>query len=134
MFNLLDSPKAKLVMAAVLAVVFAVGFFGVYLPLSKPAPTLTALGRVIGHTLQNARTVGMPGVGMKAGNQVRIGKHYSIDIRLDSGEVVRGSWPLPTVDALPIGSRVKVKLQRRVLLLFWKRTWVDDIEAISSGS
>ncbi len=122
----------SLILAVLSAVAFAVIYLGMVLPLSKPLPTSTATGTVINRVFEGEHTVGNVGYGMKAGHQVRIGDQYLIDVRPDSGEVLRGTWPAPTIDNLPVGARVTVKFQRRVLLLFWKRTFVDDIELIAS--
>jgi hypothetical protein len=125
-------PKISIILALVSAVAFGVIYVGMVLPLSKPVPSFTATGTVVGRIFQEAGTLGKVGYGMKMGNQVQVGEHYLIDVRLDSGETLRGSWPAPTIENLPMGTRVKVQFQRRVLMLFWKRTWVDDIEPLAS--
>ena len=121
-----------LIIAAFSAIAFVAIFLGMYLPMSQRAQTLTAAGRVIRRVFAPAHTVGKAGYGMKAGNQIRVGDQYLIDVQLDSGEIVRGTWPAPSIDNLPVGMRVNVRFQRRVLLFFWKRTWVDNIEPLSS--
>ena len=126
--------KMPLIIAAVSAVAFAVIFLGVYLPLTKPALTETAAGTVISRVLQTGQALGKVGYAMNAGNQVQVGPQYLIDVRLDSGELLRGTWPAPQIDVLPVGARVNVRLQRRVLLLFWKRTLVEDIALIAPGA
>jgi hypothetical protein len=120
-----------LIVAAIAAVVFAVILLGLYLPLANAAPTSTAAGRVIDRVFDPAHTVGKVGYGMKAGNQIQVGDQYLIDVRLDSGEILRGTWPAHSIDNLPVGARVNVRFQRRVLLLFWKRTFVDGIEPLA---
>ena len=124
--------RMPLVLAGAAGLAFAVIFLGIVLPLSKPAPTFTAAGKVIGRVFQEAHTMGNVGYGMKTGNQIQVGDQYLIDVQLDSGEVLRGSWPVHQIDSLPDGARVSVRFQRRVLLLFWKRTWVDDIAPMAS--
>jgi hypothetical protein len=118
----------SLLLAGVAALLFAVSYLGLVLPMSKPAPTFTAAGKVIGRVFQEAHAVGNVGYGMKAANQVQVREQYLIDVQLDSGEVLRGSWPVHQIDSLPVGARVNVRFQRRTLLLFWKRTFVDEIE------
>jgi hypothetical protein len=121
-----------LIVAVVAGLAFVVIFLGGVLPLTKPAPTFTATGKVIGRVFQEAHTIGNVGYGMKAGNQVQVWDQYLIDVRLDSGEILRGSWPVHQIDSIPDGTRVRVRFQRRALLIFWKRTWVDDIELMAS--
>ena len=89
---------------------------------------------VISRVLQTGQALGKVGYAMNAGNQVQVGPQYLIDVRLDSGELLRGTWPAPQIDVLPVGARVNVRLQRRVLLLFWKRTLVEDIALIAPGA
>jgi hypothetical protein len=124
--------RMPLIIAAFSAVAFAVILLGLYLPLIKPAPTLTAAGKVVDRVFDPAHTVGKVGYGMKAGNQIQVGDQYLIDVRLDSGEVLRGTWPAHSIDNLPVGARVNVRFQRRALLLLWKRTFVDAIEPLAS--
>jgi hypothetical protein len=124
--------RMPLILAAVAGLAFAVIFWGIVLPLTKPVPTFTAAGKVIGRVFQEAHSVGNVGYGMKTGNQIQVGDQYLIDVQLDSGEVLRGSWPVHQIDSVPVGTRVSVRFQRRVLLLFWKRTWVDDIQPVAS--
>ena len=128
------TPRMSLLVAGVAALVFAVAYLGLVVPMSKAAPTFTAAGKVVGRVFQEAHAVGNVGYGMKAANQVQVLDQYLIDVQLDSGEVVRGSWPVHQIDSLPIGTRVNVRYQQRTLLIFWKRTFVDNIELMGSPS
>jgi hypothetical protein len=119
-----------LIIAALAAAAFAVIFLGLYLPLAKPAATSTAAGKVIDRLFDPAHAVGNVGYGMKAGNQIQVDDQYLIDVRLDSGEILRGTWPAHSIDNLPVGTKVNVRFQRRVVLLFWKRTFVEAIEPL----
>jgi len=122
------------ILAGLAAVAFVIIFFGFYLPLSRPAATFTAPGRVIARVFEKAHTVGKVGYEMKTGNQIEIGDRYLIDVRLDSGEILRGTWPASQIDGLPVGTRVNVRFQRRVLALFWKRTLVEDVQPLATGA
>ena len=104
-----------------------------YIPLTQSVPAFSAEGTVIARTFDGVHAVGNPGVGMKTGNQIAIDDRYLIDIRLDSGEVVRGVWPPFMIDRLPIGQRVSVQCEHRGFPPLWEKTVVREIVPLDAA-
>ena len=117
-----------LLFAGVVLIVF-------YFPLTQSVPSFIAQGTVIARTFEAAheRTLDSPLQSPShAIRRLAVGEQYLIDIRLDEGEVVRGTWPVPTVDQLPLGQRVSVTCERRGFAPFWHKTYVKAIAAVST--
>jgi hypothetical protein len=121
----------------VLCLLFAgVMLIVLYFPLTQSVPSFITQGAVIARTFEAAheKVLDSPLQSPShAVHRVAVGERYLIDIRLDDGEVVRGTWPVPTVDQLPLGQRVSVTCERRGFAPIWHKTYVKEITVIPTN-
>jgi hypothetical protein len=136
---LMTNPTKLLV--AIVALIFAVVVIVTrYIPLTESTastPPFTVDGTVIARTLDPSHTVGNPAGRRRVTNGLltefnnyKTLDQYLIDVRLDNGEVVRGTWP-GVIDNIPIGQRVSVTCQRRNLPRTGQMTMVLNIALLT---
>jgi membrane protein implicated in regulation of membrane protease activity len=101
-------------------------------PAALPAVAFAVQGTVITRTYRPAHSelIGQPQSNSHAPHTMAVGEQYLIEIRLDSGEIVRSTWPVPTIDKIPVGQRVSVTGARRGFAPLWHRTLIREVSPI----